>query len=373
MHRPAGPSEVILTGNFDNWSQSLPLVKTSKGDFELTLPLDGAEEKIVFKFVVDGEWKASDEYDIDHSEGAENNVVYLKNVKAQEEGATGSKIPESGGLIAAGTAAVSGLAAAGAAAVFGTSSSEENAPSTTVLPSNEGKQETSATGEPGIVIPQNPHEIKEFNEVSDVNAKELNEKLNAPDVSTTVLPSSEGVQDTGATGEAGIAVPKDAADIKEFNEVSDVNAKDLNAKLNGVPTTEGVVIPENPADIKEFSEVSDVDAKGLNTKTRKVKKIIKRNKVTGEETVVSSEPYEEESAKTLDPKAAPSDETPVLKEPTKTKADEKASTTTAAEAEAASKEATKPKTEAKKTKTVPAKKEEEKKKGGFFRKLKKLL
>jgi len=48
-------SEVYVTGTFDNWSKSEKLVKT--GDIfikDVTLP--SANEKIYYKFVVDGNW-----------------------------------------------------------------------------------------------------------------------------------------------------------------------------------------------------------------------------------------------------------------------------------------------------------------------------
>lgn len=190
-----------MTGTFDNWSGSLPLVKQASGEFELTVPL--ADDKTLFKFIVDGEWKTSPEYEVLAEDGNENNVVYKQDLE-------GSKIPESGGLV-----------------------------TPTVLPSQEGKQVT--LGEPGVVIPENANEIEAFKQVSDVDAKELNEKLN----------------------------------------------------------TTNVVIPENAAEIKEFSEVSNVDAKELNEKKKiKVKKVIKRNKETGEEVVLSSEPVEETPAET---------------------------------------------------------------------------
>lgn len=35
---PAGPKDVILTGTFDDWRGTLPLVKTAKGNFEITMP-----------------------------------------------------------------------------------------------------------------------------------------------------------------------------------------------------------------------------------------------------------------------------------------------------------------------------------------------
>lgn len=242
-----------MTGTFDNWSQSLPLVKTSAGDFEITLPLqaDKGEDKVLFKFVVDGDWKTSEEYEMFNQDGNINNVVYYANLQAN---AKDTRIPESGGL------------------------------STGVIAEN------VAATEPSVVVPKNPQEIKEFSEVSDVSAKDLNAQIKAQskDVSTTVLPSAEGKQETSATGEAGIVIPQNASAIQEFTEVSTVDAKDLNAKLNG------------------------------EKKTIKVKKTIKRNKLTGEETVVASERVEEnEPVHDASKTTAPNKESTITKQTVK--------------------------------------------------------
>lgn len=331
-NRPAGPSEVIVTGTFDNWTQSLPLVKTSKGDFEITLPLQqkNGEDKVSFKFVVDGDWHTSDEYEIEHDNGHSNNVIFFSNLIDEKKKEV--RIPESGGLPI-------------------TTASSEGESKTTVLPSTEGQQDTSATGEPGIVIPSNAKDIKEFSEVSDVDAKELNAKLNAETteaaetsgLSTTVLPSNEGKQDTSATGDAGIVVPTNAKDIKEFSEVSDVNAKELNEKLN---------------------------SEDKKTKTVKVKKVIKRNKVTGEETVVSSTPLEDgdEIPKSLDPKVEKPVEAAATSTPSETVAEKKEAVVDGAKKAEEVKATPAPKAQ---KKTAEAPKKEEKK--GFFRRLKKKL
>ncbi|CCH43461.1 hypothetical protein BN7_3011 [Wickerhamomyces ciferrii] len=357
--RPKGPQEVILTGTFDSWSSSLPLVKTSKGDFEITLPLkkeQQQDDKVEFKFIVDGNWTTNDSYETIDDNGNLNNVIYLKNLV--ESNSKGSKIPEAGGL----TAGIAGAVGAGAAALGLSSTSKDKDTSskdvnTTVLPSQEGKQ-VQHQGEPGIAIPSNPHEISAFNEVRDVDAKELNAKLNnekaeksgedlsKKEVKATVLPSNEGNHAT-IKGEPGIAIPSDPHQISAFNEVRNVDAKELNAKLNGEdkendsnvfktqvePNQEGkhstikgepgIVVPEkNGKDIEEFTQIRDVDSKKLNkdlneskneeseeskTKIVKVKKLIRRNKKTGEEVVISSTPLENDS-KTLDPKNSTSND-----------------------------------------------------------------
>ncbi|KAG8801017.1 hypothetical protein FRC16_001462 [Serendipita sp. 398] len=54
---PAGPSKVLVTGTFDNWSRSTPLTKTPNG-FELTVGVPW-NAKITYKYIVDGQWFAS--------------------------------------------------------------------------------------------------------------------------------------------------------------------------------------------------------------------------------------------------------------------------------------------------------------------------
>ena len=95
-------------------------------------------------------------------------------------------------------------------------------PKPTVMPRDEslGRQDNNL-GAPGIQIPQNASEIKEFGEVRNVNAQDLNAKLQAQDAA----------QET-AHGTPGIQIPKNPDQIKEFGDVSNVDAKELNAKLN---------------------------------------------------------------------------------------------------------------------------------------------
>ncbi|KAJ3320337.1 hypothetical protein HDV06_005368 [Boothiomyces sp. JEL0866] len=62
-------TKVIVTGDFDNWSQSVELALVD-GVFQAEIPPS------VFKFVVDGEWKVSQEYEIVTDEqGNQNNIL----------------------------------------------------------------------------------------------------------------------------------------------------------------------------------------------------------------------------------------------------------------------------------------------------------
>lgn len=87
--RPSDPSlsSVVITGNFDNWSQSCALAKDPiTGEFEAELKLP-KKEKIVFKYVLNGtDWVTDPHLQYEHDEnGNANNVVYAENLVAVEE------------------------------------------------------------------------------------------------------------------------------------------------------------------------------------------------------------------------------------------------------------------------------------------------
>lgn len=128
------------------------MVKQANGSFELTVPLPSATGKILYKYVVDGEWKLSSDDRIEKDEsGIENNVLEEHDLKTASKG---SAIPEAGGL--AYTPAATGEAKA------------------TVMPTSE-PHHASVAGEPGIHIPKDPEALAAFGTVRDVDAKALNE------------------------------------------------------------------------------------------------------------------------------------------------------------------------------------------------------
>ena len=186
-YRPADKKvkDVIVTGTFDNWSKTLPLVKRPDGSFELEVPLAKGTEKIEFKFVLNGdEWVTSDTYwtVVDETGNTNNYIEFAKdgsvlkaekNVGKTEFGKTENGkttyptiIPESG--LSMGSAAP----AAAGAAVLAHGKKEQGDVKSTVMPNQEGVQTT--LGEPGVFVPENPQEISAFKEVRDVDAKKLN-------------------------------------------------------------------------------------------------------------------------------------------------------------------------------------------------------
>ncbi|CAI4049720.1 Mdg1p SKDI_14G1520 [Saccharomyces kudriavzevii IFO 1802] len=97
---PKGPKAVILTGAFDEWKGTLPMVKDSSGAFEITLPVkfDSPDSKLFFKFIVDGQWLPSKDYKVTSDEAAENNFITKEDITQQYGNSTGMLVPESAGL-----------------------------------------------------------------------------------------------------------------------------------------------------------------------------------------------------------------------------------------------------------------------------------
>ncbi|QPG74937.1 hypothetical protein FOA43_002275 [Brettanomyces nanus] len=166
---PKGPESVVVTGDFDNWSKLCPLVKQPDGSFESSIPLAANQEKVQFKFVVDDDkWLVSSDYEKETDKGGNvNNVLYLSNVKAASSKGS-AFIPESGGLPI---------------------ETNDGIVTTPVMPKDpvEPNPETEAVNQsqataaiikgPGIAIPKNPETVDAFKQVRNVNAKELNKKV----------------------------------------------------------------------------------------------------------------------------------------------------------------------------------------------------
>ncbi|KAM9896978.1 hypothetical protein OXX79_007176 [Metschnikowia pulcherrima] len=145
LNLPSGPSNVIVTGSFDNWGKTLPLVKQTDGSFELTVPFP-KDTEVLYKYVVDGEWLVNPAQSVGtDSNGIENNVLTSDELVTAERQI---QIPEAGGL-----AVIPGSL------------------NTTVMPSTEGQQTT--LGEPGIFIPKDKDSLAAFATYEDTN-RDLN-------------------------------------------------------------------------------------------------------------------------------------------------------------------------------------------------------
>ncbi|KAI9574999.1 immunoglobulin E-set, partial [Boletus coccyginus] len=69
-----GPTDVIASGTFDQWSSSIHLVKGDTG-FSGTVKVPWGQ-KVAYKFIVDGRWRCRDDLpQEDDGHGNMNNVL----------------------------------------------------------------------------------------------------------------------------------------------------------------------------------------------------------------------------------------------------------------------------------------------------------
>ena len=326
---PAGPNEVIVTGDFDLWRQSLPMVKQIDGTFSLTMPIpvkslkDG--NRLYFKYVVDGEWVTSSDYP--KASSTEDASIVNNYIEIDEESKRSSSfIPESvlpmsassnnlnkqnkrkmkikrkvrknkktgeKTILSEETEVYDGNNGSDSSAIITEQevSTNENTPFEKTQPTT--KTTTEALGKTDDAVVDETLQNDTFAEAAKAKAS-----LPAEPVFTVqpIVPETE--QSKPLAGETGPVIPKDADNIKEFNEVRDVDQEELNARLNkelkdkeelsgktnikseqvdapaavGKMTSlagePGPVIPENPSEIKEFSEIRDEDKHPQPTETK---------------------------------------------------------------------------------------------------------
>ncbi|CAI4063980.1 hypothetical protein SKDZ_08G1930 [Saccharomyces kudriavzevii ZP591] len=367
---PAGPEDVILTGTFDDWRGTLPLVKTAKGNFEITMPVKLADKnyKFQFKFIVDGVWCVSDSYKKEHvSEGIENNFLEITDLVETQEVVGASRIPEAGGLLcgkpsrAAGPPSTSnrkkgkrnnkkrrsklkkknskgnrkstesldggeeekegedGMAGTTTEDITGTSR-EETPLAEPVDTSNEAPgnfhilpidQNTSTTqsnnliGGPGPVLVPNPNEIKEFSEVRDVDAKELNERLNKK--IQVPEPAVEPSVDAPAVAKAA-ELPQTDEPVAEI-ETNASKVQDPASQLGTVTSVKALATPKAQMPIRKSSQDEPVG------ETVQLE-LVEKHEPTGDAVDTFKETegkLEQEEVFTLDP-GATKDSKPVLAE-----------------------------------------------------------
>lgn len=81
---PEHVNSIQITGNFDNWSKSIP-AKESVSHYVQRVHLD-TPQKLVFKFIVNGDdWTTNDVYQLEADDsGIHNNVVDEADIKAEQ-------------------------------------------------------------------------------------------------------------------------------------------------------------------------------------------------------------------------------------------------------------------------------------------------
>ena len=210
MFRPKGPEDVIVTGTFDNWSKSLPLVKQTDGSFSLQVPLPPKAEDVIYKYVVDGEWRINSDENITKDEsGIENNIISKDHLK-ELIAVPGSLIPESGLPVTTPTAQPV--------------SDNQDTLKTTVLPKEE-PHHPSLAGEPGIVIPKEKDALSAFEKVEDTDAKVLNENVTEVGTANAEPDSLVAVPSTGVLVEGSELTPEERKKQKKKVKKSQYKAR----------------------------------------------------------------------------------------------------------------------------------------------------
>ena len=422
---PAGPKDVVLTGKFDHWKASMPLVKQADGSFALTFPVTTSEDdKFVFKFIVDGDWTVNDKYKKESDgSGHENNYIAAEDcakVSAAAVSAGSTVIPESGALPAAtqsGSSTPAGTPTANAGRAPPSTSNRKKGKKGKKMKVKKRIRRNKKTGE-RTVVAQETEEMDSSANNTPVEGDDEIETETDGKVSSSSTPAPENVpaeeekkkeqevhilpvdqnkattqfEDTTAIAQSapGPALVANPEEVKEFTEVSEVDAKELNERLNKELKEE-----EENEKVAEAAEEAKAKVEKPVAETKaEVEEKVEEAKAVIEEPVAETEAKVEESVATLDPKKTVSATEPaVAAEETAEAVEETAAEEITPEVTEAVKEAVEPvKQEAKKptttqkaasskktsstkkTATPAAKKTEEKpKKKGIFGKLKSLF
>lgn len=220
---PAGPNDVIITGTFDDWKGSIPLVKLSSGSFEITVPFteppQGEDDRIYFKFIVDGDWTVSDEYaKTSDGYGFENNYIHIRDIIAADKSIKNNvKIPEAGGLTTTTTTATT----------IENDKTDSNNGTVHILPitqpNNNQNTFIKAIGGPGPVIPENARDIQAFSEIRDIDANELNDRLNKELKNKTKLDNSNELDLNIETDPHLVAATQIPSRITNEEQIGNVN------------------------------------------------------------------------------------------------------------------------------------------------------
>lgn len=254
---PAGPKDVIVTGDFCYWKKTTHLVPQSDGSFSLTMPLvhkaikqeDGGNY-FYFKFVVDDKWTIDSRYESKIPQNAAvqqpNNFVKIDdNSKRLSSFIPESVLPNQGNTNTSGKKRVR---------VKRKMRKNKNTGETSVLSEEQefvdenGEQITSSSSTPlldedsqvnAIVIPTTPDVEKAFTKFEKTDdQKALDEKLNADlkeekpeaDPVFTIQPVAQAAPSLSLAGEPGVQIADPSNPV--FNEIRNVDQKELNSQLN---------------------------------------------------------------------------------------------------------------------------------------------
>ncbi|KAK9452371.1 uncharacterized protein V1518DRAFT_411071 [Limtongia smithiae] len=269
---PADPSihEVYVTGTFDNWSKSAPLVQIVDGSWAVSIPLP-SDQKIFYKYVVNDVWLTDPFAKIEvDADGVANNVLDLEDI-ATASAKSASFIPESAmpiTPIASSEHPVEDAPAATLPAdaidvsepVSGdpvVSNAAEPAPSATVMPTP-AVLHTPFLGTPGIVIPKNASQIKELYEVRTTGKAPAEAEVDDFAVPTSEADPAEPTVAPAAAFFAtpGPVIPVNAAEIKELQQPT-AQADTSNSTADEPSTAATSPLPPIDAE-PEAAEVTEI-------------------------------------------------------------------------------------------------------------------
>lgn len=315
---PSGPEDVVVTGEFDEWKGTMPLLKTSSGDFELTFPvkIPANKEKVFFKFIVDGNWVTSDAYGKDFDEnGIENNYISRTEASALSEKPLGTRIPEAGGLVVPTSSFSADEEAIPEPGAFprtvvdrkgdeGVNAAEPQpkAVPSIPVPTSVAKGMESVTGKP-----EKTEEPKKT-EPTSASIPEPTSTTSAakpePEASPKAVKTTQAEELTTAGAPAKpepAAMPSVAIEtvVPEETKAPEVPFEPLGKNLDTCTitsppkATESISVPEvlqSTAAVKDTALEPMPTASSSDSKKRfKIKRRFKKNKVTGEKTIVSEE------------------------------------------------------------------------------------
>lgn len=312
---PAGPDDVVVTGEFDNWQGTLPLLKTSSGDFELTFPvkIPAGKEKVFFKFIVDGSWVTSDAYSKGSDEnGIENNFISRIEALALSEHPVGTRIPEAGGLVFGATSTTydeDAIPEPGAFPKTPVDRKVDEPPAVTSKSVFNPEPEAVASLPVVTGVSQTARTEDSDTKPTDTSVPEASVTTSASKPEPASLPTAvktteEATASTEAAKPEPAAIPSlsvktlEPEESKPSTTVSQPQEKEVatptitsppvaagSAGSAVVPETAGSTAAVKGTSLEPIPTVSSSDSK----KRFKIKRRFKKNKLTGEKTIVSEE------------------------------------------------------------------------------------
>lgn len=203
------------------------------------MPLRVQNEPILYKYVVDGEWRVNpDEKITKDFEGNENNVLDPEDLK-ELVSIPGSLIPESGLIYNNSTTKD---VEANDLNRDATVSSSQGDYKTTVMPKEEPHQ-TSLTGEPGIHIPKGKDQLAAFEQYENTDPKALNEDVK--EIGTANTESQNFNQ--------GTQIPQDTSAFEKFEDTDPKALNEDEAGTTGVSNSKDLGTSKQAQDSESAS------------------------------------------------------------------------------------------------------------------------